>query len=465
MSIHPQDMEKRLKHILDQMRSEDREEKREGYRRLREGAKALHAGLSEENVALLAEILDNEPDPALALKGMAAFIKMVMLSGLAISAASKTRVLRHAAPETPAPRHVGAWLFWDIKQQKSAIFAVRDSERFLRDETAENQILRRLSPPENFPLLDTKHFFTGEQRAHRDLQDAGYKAVVFIGRLELYGPAFEDLIRCRAQAAGEDPTAADAMRFEFEVDHRPTDLPRNKIDPHYHCIVDRQGNGKPIRYETVDDGKQRTDYCIVQRYVAEISADTKVVVVGVLGASALGTFGGAKWCGLLLFREESIIPLPPGVHPHSRMEALLRVTADSTLGGWESPRIDLVSLYLDEQEWSATERKWRKSRKSFRGPEEITVNYRDGKASSVLFDGHPRNLKLGSNMFVLIVALAENALEGHNCVSIDELQAALKKKVTTRQLSMVRTRYLHDALSVESSSASLHFKVRRVDES
>lgn len=460
------DLREVIEQILEQIKSTNVAIRRQAYTTVLHRSRELRGRLSRSHVNQLIMSLHSERDGDTVRCGLLA-LSMLGLELFLDSSGAKALVGNGAVSSTDFPAmRLGDWL-WQLFHRKSAVFSVVDSEPNRRDEPAETQIGRRLSH-DDFPRTNFQHFFTSPLRAHIALPEGGYKAVCVIGRPGLLGPPFLDLIRCPELAVCHEALSGPAMRFGFEVHHRPKDLPRSEIDRAYHYIIERHGDGTSERHETVDDGTQRRDYGIVQCYTIDLNG-IKVFVVVCAGASSLGTLGGATWSSLKLFRDEgAMIIVPPNIQPDSRMEALVRVTADSTLGAWESPRIELVKLYVDDLLWSPAERKWVDT-----VPEEITVVYRDGKASGVVFDRRTRCLKRDSDMFTLIVKLAERALKGTKRTSLDELHGALsekrghgiKKNATTSQLNQLRTRYLHEGLTIDSNSAELLCKVRRFDES
>jgi hypothetical protein len=146
----------------------------------------------------------------------------------------------------------------------------------------------------------------------------------------------------------------------------------------------------------------------------------------------------------------------------SCMEALLRVTADSTIGAWESATVDLISLYVDG--------KVRFVKQCADGPEEITLVYRNNTPAKVLLDGSDPDMKAEFDMFKLHFALGESVLDESKHVTIADLQSLLKKgdkqiskKEALKILAQLRIRYLHGALVVAADRASIQCKVKRLD--
>ena len=265
MSLSNQDLRERIARIFKLLKDDDPHQRQKGFTRLHDEAAMLHDRMSSEDFEHLIERIASEPNAALRQTGMLASIKLALLAA-------------RAAPEpveVEPSRHLGDWL-WGAFKEKSAVVSVVDSELYRRDEPAEVQVFRRLSF-DDFPLTEQEHIFLAHQHTHVALPGS-YKAVCVIGRPGLLGPGLLDAIRYRAETVGDESDAQQMTRFGFDVHRRPKDLPRNKIDSRYHYILERPGNGKPVKHQTADDGVQRIDYGIVQRYAIDFSG-TKVVIV------------------------------------------------------------------------------------------------------------------------------------------------------------------------------------------
>jgi len=495
MSKQPKDIGHELRKVLEQIESPDPQDRHAGYTKLEHDAQFLHGRIPKEYVPRLLAAFFNETRSDLHERAHRALLTLLLMpaqgpSRLPVDTADDDE------PKRPTLKKcLGEWLFEPFLQ-KSAVISVYDAEKYRRDEHAELFLGRRLSFDRNRPT-EFIHFSAADPRAHLTLPNRSFKAVCVVGRPGLFGEQwFLPLIRYPSIPGG-DPQAAEALRFGFDVHHRSPDLPHNQIDPAYHHLVERKGDGATELLHTVDDGRSRRDFGLVQRYSVEIGGQSTVIVV-VAGASSLGTLGAAQWATLALFpdpddpeSDDAVIPLPDALRseakrtdarrtdakrpetkrPAARMEALVQVTADSTQGAWESPNVELLKLSIDDETWSPADRRWLPT-----PPDEVTLVYRDKNLTRILFDRLPHAFGNPSQMSALTKALAEAAGQGRAQWSLDELRAdnaawglkadapRIEADTAAGQLRLLRQRHLGTALAVEGDQVYWRCRVRRTHE-
>jgi hypothetical protein len=322
------------------------------------------------------------------------------------------------------------------------------------------------------------HFSATVPRAHLDLPKRLFNAICVIGRPGLFGEQwFIPLIRYPSASQPGENGAAESLRFGFDVHRRSPDVPHNQLDPAYHHLVERKGDETVELLHTVDDGHSRRDYGLVQRYAVELGGQSTEIVV-IAGASSLGTLGAARWASYTLFpnpddpqSDAAAILMPKNDRTPGRLEALVRVTADSTQGAWESPNVELLNLSIDDETWSPADRRWLPT-----APDEVTLVYREKKLVRILFNRRPHAFGNASKPLALTRALAEAALEGRTLRSLDEVRSdngawglkpggsSISADTAADQLRLLRSRHLGTALSVEGDQIHWRCKVRRIDE-
>ncbi len=349
---------------------------------------------------------------------------------------------------------LGGWLFEPFGQT-SAVVGVTATDYWRRDEPALTWLGRRLSL-DGFPLTEFPQIALNNPDLIKRVNDRRYEAICIVGRLGLYG---HDAVE---QLNGE------RLRFGFLSHHRPKDLPEGHLDPEYHCITERHGTGEIKRHLTSQTTSEQTDFGLVQRYTVKLGVRYIVVVV-CAGASSLGTLAAAKWAADVLFQpthpgDKQAIELPSQVADDSVLEVLLCVRAPKTTSAWENLQITVEKILLDGSIWTLDDPKWVSIPLQV-----VTVVYDvNGTAVQILFDGTPSPMKPDSDIFQMMVSLAEcsRARPGTK-VSIKELVACQKKRVgkapneesVPAQMRNLKNRYLRDALSVSGEEYQLTARV------
>ncbi len=486
MSKQRKDIGNVWKRVLERIESSDPQDRHDGYTALQHDAEFLHGRIPKEGVTRLRKALAGETDGVLHDLAIGAMLTVSLMpspetplsvdEGDASAGASEGNAKGKAAVKTAAKKLLGEWLF-DPFLQKSAVISVFDAKMSRRDEPAEVYLGRRLSFDRN-RATEFIHFSATVPRAHLVLPNQSFKAICVIGRPGLFGEQwFLPLIRYPSPADGGEPGASEALRFGFHVHHRSPEVPHNEIDPDYHRLVERKGDESVEPLPTQDDRRSRRDYGLVQRYSVELGGQSTVIVV-IAGASSLGTLGAARWASHTLFpnpddpeSDAAAIPMPESKRTPGRLEALVRVTADSTQGAWESPNVELLNLSVEAETWSPADRRWLPS-----APNEVTLVYRENKPERILFDRRAHAFGNPSKMYVLTKALAESVLQGRSQWSLDELRAdqaawGLKSgappitgEAAAEQLRTLRNRHLGTALAIDGDQVYWRCKVRRVDE-
>jgi hypothetical protein len=258
---------------------------------------------------------------------------------------------RPPAGEIWHPLSVDDW-FGRLFDGPSAIFGITEKNFVRRDEDALIHLARRF-PYKTYRDLEIKRVLFQSEAWRELLVENDYQTMLFVGRPWLYGPNTPKLL------AGQE------LHFDFPNNTRPKSLPRDQLDPSYHSIRERNGDDDPILHVAHEEKGLRTDYGVVQVYTVD-NGRYPMTVVQCAGTSSLGTMGAAMWLTYDLGRPlEGLggnpIPLPPGGTSRHRMEALLRVVADTTTYAWQPKAIELCSLHVDEFTWSAFDLQWRRS--------------------------------------------------------------------------------------------------------
>jgi hypothetical protein len=248
-------------------------------------------------------------------------------------------------------------LLWGDFHNPSIVLGVEDATGRRRDERA-SLVLRGHLGVEEFPK--TEFQFIRTDAPHGVLILAGEKkALCITGRLSLYSP--EARARWRA---------TDDLRFALPNKRRPRFRPRSgNFDPSYYHIREQASGQRSPRYYLPAEEKsnrakmhKRTDYALVQRYVAKDFGKSFVVVL-VAGSTWSGTEGAAWWAAIMLPHPEdgqTPIPLPKKYSLDSRIEALLRVTTDLDAAAGARPEVEIVKLFVGDWEWNAERQVWRK---------------------------------------------------------------------------------------------------------
>jgi hypothetical protein len=299
------------------------------------------------------------------------------------------------------------------------VFHLADPERFRRDEEAVIEIARSLSLSE-FPRTKFICVEPGEfAGVLADLDEVN--AICFVGRLRLYG---QEAMEYLGKEAFES-------RYRFGLDVRPPDLPRGELHPEYHAVV-RQATESENEtwYQTRDSNGTRTDYGLVQRFVVLWNGRPRVVI-HIAGCSSLGTQAAAHYAAYTLLQPElddKMLPLPPNTNHSSRMEILIRASADiegSELG-WRIRDLKPLDLRVDDFVWSPEENRWHlPSHNVIRlvFPSEHAIrNYRQGEeGAEILFDDERYRFRHKSENSRLCTSLCMLAEAQQGLVQLSQL--------------------------------------------
>lgn len=341
-------------------------------------------------------------------------------------------------------RSLSDWL-WGPFHKPSAVFGLTAADYRRRDEIALIQLVRRLSYRE-FPDTEIHQIDPDDPEWSELLFQGGYQSICLVGRLGLYGQ--------EALERWNNPNG----RFGFLVNRRPGTIPAGQLDKDFHCIYERIGEGPTEYYRTEEKNGKRTDFALVQRYPV-YDGTRYIVVVIIAGASSLGTLAAAQWAADKLTEPThpygEPIDAPQGVGPDSHFEALVDVTAEVTTRVWRPLRINLRRLCVDRAVWCENDRRWH-----IDPPRNITILREKGtkaRAVGVLFDGKRAPLNPGSQTFRLLVEACLESRSRENGV-VNAKKLGQKSEIwdgkthaeadVRRRLSILKQRYLGDALSV-----------------
>ncbi len=351
--------------------------------------------------------------------------------------------------ESPAtvsdPLSLSDW-FWTPFKSQSVVLGLSDPNYRRRDAGALIMLARHLGH-RDFPKTRFHPIQMKDPDFEPLLAQDPPESMLFVGRLGLYG-----------EYALKHWSESD-LRFGFLIHERPkAGPPPGQLDPRYHCIYEKLDGRKKELYPTTQEKKKRTDFALIQRY-AVMHAGGHMVVVTCAGASSVGTLAAAQWLADILPRPHPLkdrIPLPDGVGPESRLEALLRVTSDADASAWALAGIEVCKLYVDDLEWSGETRTWRK-----RAFHSVTIETEgnDPKMPVAVVAGRSRTtLESGSMTGRLLMAIFLQT--GGKKSAVVDLEALARdtwiwgnKTKTVRQirkwLTWLRNRHLSDVLVIE----------------
>ncbi len=352
-----------------------------------------------------------------------------------------------AAPQAQKPRRRRAYLadwLWD-PFRRSAIAAGVSDPGLRRDADALIVLARCLSH-EKYKRTEFLQFPSADPQWSKILCQKRLAGICLVGRLGLFG-----------EEAVSRLSMPDA-RFSFLIHQRPKDTVPGQLHRDYYCLRENLGDGTPRYYRTKDEHGTRTDFGLVQRYVV-FDGIGHVVVVVCAGGSSLGTYGAVQWAADRLFLPthpySKPIPTPPHLGPNSRLEALLDVRADLGHSPWPLSHLELRSLYVDQFIWSTDLRQWRSD-----APKQITLVLKNGdpdRPLRVLFNGKKVTATPAGQAFHLLVRLCQVAAESPTGV-VDVARLAedewiwsgkrIDETTARRNLSLLKFRHLHDALSL-----------------
>jgi hypothetical protein len=358
---------------------------------------------------------------------------------------------RVALPASPVPspvhktRSLLEWL-WQPFHKPSVVFGLLDPKRRQRDELAKITLGRFLSFHE-FPHTDFELVHLDDPCLGQLVLGENYEVVCLIGRPSLYED--ENVLRWMA---------AD-LRFGFPTGRRPENLPPGKLDPRYHNITERNGTKK--RHAASEKDGRRVDYGLVQRYAVS-NGDRDIIVVVIAGASSLGTLAAVQWATTSLRQpicpDAGPLPAPDKIVVDSRLEALIEVHADATpyTREWKPDHVEVKGLFVDGARWVHKRKAW-----CVDAPRRITVvvDPRDRtKVRQIRLDGKAAPLRRSSQVGKLLIAVGRQAAESpDHTIDPDRLGKdttiwndgeAKKEDVVRNDLSLLKIRYLGDALEI-----------------
>jgi hypothetical protein len=281
------------------------------------------------------------------------------------------------------------------------------------------------------------HFAEGGQVQWRQaIEDRNCRAVFILGPLEDFGAdARENLA---------------AKRSRYRVTASPTGTGKRSL-------VETIRNSDTRFHEPDNSDGGEVDYAFVQRYTTFLGGK-KLAVVHLAGCTALGTLGAARWaCEDLAastsFESRDPIFAPSEIRPSSHLQALLRVTASSSMHAWDPRRVEQLQLWVDDSLWDIKSHDWVTPSHDL-----LTIVSRDGAPTYYKLDGQRRNALTDGNMFKTIVALAEEKLRTGRPV-IDRKSLARRLDVTEGELGQVlpqvRFRHLKGELLLRGDSIEL----------
>jgi hypothetical protein len=200
-------------------------------------------------------------------------------------------------------------------------------------------------------------------------------------------------------------------------------------------------------------------------------AGRPIIVVTCGGGSALGTLAAVRWAvdelrQSVLVLGNGPLPTPPDIKESSRLEALIRVSADITEDAWQPKQIELCKLLAGRHRWCSETLTWQPSTK----PQIVLLTAgASGEVVEVWFDGQHLPMRPDGAAFKQLVALCDLVLEsGDGTLDPAELgqraerwgQDPVPEKTVRRQLASLKNRYLHGCLELPPHRrASLHAEV------
>jgi hypothetical protein len=333
----------------------------------------------------------------------------------------------HVERDQLPDQHLAAWMMEPFCR-RSLVFDVCDPSGRVRDEKAVTDLGYYV--PERYRSGVKPRTVTMGEFKSATGELSQLDAVAFMGRLGLFAPDTSN------KWGMEKP------RFEFVSQTRPPDLEAGAVDTErYHRIVAATGPGGQTRhYDTYQEGDERIDYGLIQRYHKRVNAHLYCVLL-CAGISAPGSRAAARYIGSLFTDNEETepIPLPPEYRGTEKdqqrkkrisanLEAIVRVTADRPDGGpvWKIKNFELVEMYLDDYQWYEDERAW-----GCPTPGQITIvsraksmaDYVHDSVSEIWLDGQKCRFHTSSAARKQVLSLCRIAHDHKGHVSLDELKA------------------------------------------
>jgi hypothetical protein len=405
--------------------------------------------ISPENLAELLNVLDAEDDDAVILR---ALINLARLS-------RETRMEVTEWAEDPLARNSLLQWFWEPFAENAGVFYAADSQFHHRDVAAVVTLARRLGF-DRFGGTNIHPVPVTEPDAWIKIAaDRGYKSICLIGRLWLFGETAESKLK----PAG--------MRFSFPQDVRPAGLKAGQLDPNYHQICEQIEGRQTQLYTTRDNGQQRVDYGLVQRYEAKIGV-RPVTVVLCAGCSSYGTIGAAIWAARELALPQNIntdapIGTPPQTTTGSRMEALIETTMQKDSGTWQPTNIELMRLLVADHQWCAEKGEWDRI-----DPHIVQVRLHEDTLVDLNIDGQPGRVRSGTQTSRLLAAVLRGIHESpSDSVAVESLAndssiwggRTMKTKTAKQRLHTVDERHLGRLMTIDDE-VRLNAELRIIDE-
>ncbi len=405
---------------------------------------------ARDDVVSLNQLLLREPHTDVASRAT----RVMAGLGALLAATPGVAVARPADHDRPGA--LGNWL-WNPFRACSAVFLPLDPGNHRRDESAALLLARRLSL-HAFPSTDFQPVILKGPGLDQLLLAKPFEAFCLIGRPGLYGAHTSPL------------WSNDRTRFHFSMAERPLDLPIGTLDPEYHRITEQVG-ARLTQHQTREHDGRRTDFGLVQRFVKHDGMRSKVVVI-CAGGTSLGTQAAVLWAATEVLRPVCLggepIPVPDSTTDDSLLEVLLQVTGVKQPLSWsyEPSQVQVLRLSVDGQVWSSDDHSWHTA-----GPDTITVvadRSNREQVLEILFDDRPAPLKKDSQSFRLLgSACLQVAGSGRQVVDTEALirntwiwgEEQPTEALIHRHFTTLRSRHLHDALTVSRTEIVLHAQV------
>jgi hypothetical protein len=369
---------------LSKVKSRNGVVRRAGWIELRESCAKRNAQISLRRRRELADLAFREEDDDIWR------LAISVLARVCVEPLVKGESRQGPAKGDAVKRHLANWLWDPFKHPSMVVWA--SNPPYQRDQATLFDLGRHLSSA-GFPNVMRYPVYLKKPN-WRGLRGTQPDAICVVGRLGLFG-----------DEALEWWSPRD-MAYRFKLQKRPAEVEPGTLHPDYHCVVEWRADRPRKEYTTAQTLRERVDYALVQRFVTN-DGTHQTVIVNCAGATSLGTLGAVIWATRDVSRPMwpggAPIPLPPGVHLGSRMEALLKVTADITDDEWSPNRVELKRLYLDNSVWSKDRKRW--ELKNPRCIELVMSGDRREDAVSVRLDGKTHRMERQGETFRLLVTL------------------------------------------------------------
>lgn len=336
------------------------------------------------------------------------------------------------------------WVWRDFRN-RSAICEITDNDFASRDVHARYHLARRL-PYTEFRVTEFKPIEQGTNGLNQLLSGGPYAGICLLGRLGLY------------QRDAVERLEPKGMRFGFPTQYRPAGLHSGELNREFHRIRAnaRAAGGRPTYYDTEEKDGVRTDYGLVQRFRLFVGNHWMTVIL-CAGASYLGTWGAAQWLardlGLPIDGPSgSPIDAPKGISAKSRMEALVRIKADTRQRTWDLANVELVHLSVDSLVWSPDDLKWHCDM-----PVQFCLVLKGRRPDELRINGEPHSFKPKNNQafrlaaWTLLEAQKRNGTVPAKILAVNtEIWGgkAVTTTVVKQRLNPINKTHLHRTLAI-----------------